>query len=54
MIILQCNITNEVLIDHGHCINKCLLGTYKYEKQTNIYLSCPIGCQSCINQIICY
>ncbi|CAF2682786.1 unnamed protein product [Rotaria sp. Silwood2] len=51
---IACNTINEVLLDDGHCVNKCPLGSYKSEKktidfQTNICLQCSIGCISCNN-----
>jgi proprotein convertase subtilisin/kexin type 5 len=49
---LACNITREVLLADGHCVQKCPIGTYSSEKktvelETNVCLPCVSGCQAC-------
>ncbi len=56
---IVCNSINEVLLDDGHCVNKCPLGSYKSEKktieyQTNICLPCSLGCTMCTNISQCH
>jgi proprotein convertase subtilisin/kexin type 5 len=55
---IACNPINEVLLDDGHCVNQCPVGSYRNEKttidfQTNICLPCAIGCQLCTNKDQC-
>ena len=55
---IACHLTNEVLLDDGHCVNECPLGFYKSEKitieyRTNICLPCAIGCKRCLNKDQC-
>lgn len=55
---IACNPINEVLLDDGHCVNKCPSGSYKSEKkisefQTNVCLPCSTGCTECISSDQC-
>ncbi|CAF3407738.1 unnamed protein product [Rotaria socialis] len=55
---IACNLVNEVLLDDGHCVNKCPIGSYKNEKKTidlQIYICspCSMGCLECNNENQC-
>jgi proprotein convertase subtilisin/kexin type 5 len=51
---IACNSMTEVLLEDGHCVNECPLGSYMSENntieiETNICLSCSMGCKQCTN-----